>query len=560
VQTGKSGGVPGNFDECLEIVTDASACRCGSGIEEISLDEDAVGGVGWGYVDGPLEAVYEPPACCLHELGCDEGYADLIEPVPDSVAYVNACNNCDSECYQMCSILDSATLANFSSCLSRCPQSQSNQTSSIEQELMSCNMSSPSNVSNASSTASVTASECNASNSFAKSNNSDNSGRPQPLMVLSCGKYCDDPCVRTCAIPNCHCTSECRALCLVLHSTSAANLSACFTRCRYVRPSTSTPSSNVPTASCCNGTTSNVSQINPAAYSMFKPCFEECWISTRKSALNYTTPVSCFQSGKNFKAAIRTRTLENSSSAYCQMNAHASTTVPTPHTHCNLYSGRAESIGLLDPGLGYNLSNTRFALMYPSEEFHLCGFLSICGVNDTDSTCSHSYSTLVNTSMRTRRCEQDNTIRRVFFSGDLRTGNITWDGELYATCEGVTGCTGEGFKGKCHVNYTAVCYSQENCNDDHDNPIAPPIITTSITITNITANTTICNVSNSSNLSACAPTETITVENIFICMYVYIYVCICIGLCIFSNVRILSHLLWVDDEVYYGLRMCFFVL
>jgi hypothetical protein len=70
VQTGKEGGVPGNFDECLEIATDVSSCRCGSGLEEVSVEEG-----GSGYVDGALEALFVAPDCCLQAGGCKEGYA-----------------------------------------------------------------------------------------------------------------------------------------------------------------------------------------------------------------------------------------------------------------------------------------------------------------------------------------------------------------------------------------------------------------------------------------------------------------------------------------------------
>ena len=40
----------GNFDECLEIIDDASSCRCGSGLEEIFILDG-----GAGYVPGTLQ-------------------------------------------------------------------------------------------------------------------------------------------------------------------------------------------------------------------------------------------------------------------------------------------------------------------------------------------------------------------------------------------------------------------------------------------------------------------------------------------------------------------------
>jgi len=67
VQIGKAGGVAGSFDECLEIVAPASACRCGSGFEELMILDG-----GAGYVDGPLHPIFVLPDCCLHSDGCVE--------------------------------------------------------------------------------------------------------------------------------------------------------------------------------------------------------------------------------------------------------------------------------------------------------------------------------------------------------------------------------------------------------------------------------------------------------------------------------------------------------
>lgn len=58
----------GNFDECLEIIDDASSCRCGSGLEEIFILDG-----GAGYVPGTLQVsvhLHVTLSQCARPLTC----------------------------------------------------------------------------------------------------------------------------------------------------------------------------------------------------------------------------------------------------------------------------------------------------------------------------------------------------------------------------------------------------------------------------------------------------------------------------------------------------------
>ena len=152
-------------------------------------------------------------------------------------------------------------------------------------------------------------------------------------------------------------------------------------------------------------------------------CLQECWRQAQRAAGNYTAPFWCAASGANFAAQIETIAAEDPDA-----------------------SGRATKIMVQSAGAGFNASTTRLALMYPPGQGHRC-----CAAND--ATCPNE----------TTACEQDGTISRVLLAGNASVGNVSWDGVLYASCEGVAQCTGSGLQGRCHVQATGICHLADNC-------------------------------------------------------------------------------------------------
>eukprot|EP00961_Rhodomonas_salina_P056263 755724-Rhodomonas_salina.1 len=57
---GLPGGVPGNFDACLDVVVDEQGCRCGSNVEEVVVVD-----AGAGYLDGPILLLQEESEYCV---------------------------------------------------------------------------------------------------------------------------------------------------------------------------------------------------------------------------------------------------------------------------------------------------------------------------------------------------------------------------------------------------------------------------------------------------------------------------------------------------------------
>ena len=130
---------------------------------------------------------------------------------------------------------------------------------------------------------------------------------------------------------------------------------------------------------------------------------------------------------------------------------------------------------LQDSGIGYNVSGMRLALMYPLGEGHRCA--TTCAPHNT-SHSSNSSNNFCNQSLLDQvPCEQDGTISQVFFTGNVSTGALSWDGTLGATCQGSAHCTGSGLQGTCHVEPTAICYSTDNCLSN--DPGAPDVLNVS---------------------------------------------------------------------------------
>ena len=180
----------------------------------------------------------------------------------------------------------------------------------------------------------------------------------------------------------------------------------------------------------------------------FADCLSRCW-----RLINYSNPMWCSQTGRDFEAEVAVHGVENVSSDFC-------TASPERYRQCSIpFSGRAHTATLLDVGLAYNLSNTRLALMYPPGQGHKCGRPPPCESNSNGSLCNLTALA----ALEEQHCEQNTTIRDIYFGGNVSSGAIFWDGALGSTCEGISNCSGSGLAGVCHVNYTAICYSRNNC-------------------------------------------------------------------------------------------------
>jgi hypothetical protein len=125
-----------------------------------------------------------------------------------------------------------------------------------------------------------------------------------------------------------------------------------------------------------------------------------------------------------------------------QENASAPFCMSSPErTQCTrAYSGRVDRVLLQNSGTGYNVSSMRLALMYPPGEGHRCA--TTCAPHNT-SNSSNSSNNFCNQSLLDQEpCEQGGTISQVFFTGNVSTGALSWDGTLRATCQGSAHCTG----------------------------------------------------------------------------------------------------------------------
>ena len=391
-QVGKAGGVPGNFDACLEVEVDLAGCRCGSGLEEISIVAP-----GFGYVNGPVEPLFEAPPCCSHPEGCPESLAPL-----ETVPLVNYSCGWDVNGTALYIIyVPSTGPLNMTNASNSSSSPDANLSWTLDNLLSDLNISG-----NASNTTNGT----NLIETMSPFNTSTlNSSQEGPLTVCAvnvswCGEYCNHSCVLDCLQPAENTTLQVP----VAHEVAGMNAS------RLPAPAE------------------------------FITCFSSCW-----RRLNYTNPMWCSQTGRGFNSSVFVHDAENISSEFCAAS-------PERYRQCSIpFSGRAHTVTLEGVGTSYNLSNTRLALMYPPGEGHKCRHVP-CHAHSNSSLCNQS-------SVVEEACEQNTTIRDVFFAGNVSSGGITWDGVLGSTCEGISNCSGSGLAGTCHVNYTQICYSRNNC-------------------------------------------------------------------------------------------------
>jgi hypothetical protein len=184
--------------------------------------------------------------------------------------------------------------------------------------------------------------------------------------------------------------------------------------------------------------------------------------------VNNTKPSWCSSAGANFKAEATVVVQENASAPFCMSSPE--------RTQCTrAYSGRVDRVLLQNSGIGYNVSSMRLALMYPPGEGHRCA--TTCAPHNS-SNSSNSSNNFCNQSLLDQEpCEQAGTISQVFFTGNVSTGALSWDGTLGATCQGSAHCTGSGLLGTCHVEPTGICYSGDYCLSSH--PGAPDVLNVS---------------------------------------------------------------------------------